>query len=196
MGIKLFALTLAAWLPAVAGTAVTAKGQSYGNPKAPILIEVYADFECPGCKEFHTQFVPQLLRNYVDTGKAYLIYHDLSFHAHSNEATGYALAAARIGKYKEVADALYLHQTEWSASGKVWDTVAAVLSPADRKKVAKLAKDPSVLAEVKAETDNGLPKIHKTPTMLVTHAMKERRFEGLPPWDIFQGWVDHDLLKK
>ncbi len=190
------ALALAACLPSLAASIPTAKGQSFGNPKAPILIELYADFECPGCKSFHLDFLPSLMRDYVDTGNAYLILHDLSFHLHSNEATGYALAAARIGRYKEVADALYMHQAEWSANGKVWDTVAAVLSPADQKKVAALAKDPGVLAEVKAETEAGKNRIKSTPTMLVTHAMKERPFVGVPPWDVFRDWVNHDLLKK
>ena len=126
----------------------------------------------------------------------FTVFHDLSAHPHSNEASGYAFAAARIGRYKEVADALYQHQAEWSASGKVWDTVAAVLSAADKKKVAALAKNPAVLAEVKAETDDGLAKVKQTPTMLVTHAMKQRRIEGTPPWDIFRDWMNNDLLKK
>jgi protein-disulfide isomerase len=195
---RVCALALAALLPAAAASPAPAKGQSYGNPKAPIVIELFSDFECPGCRSFHTQFLPQLMRDYVDTGKVYLVFHDLSFHAHSKEATGYALAAARIGRYKEVADALYQHQVEWSASGKVWDAVAAVLSAADQKKVAKLAKDPSVLAEVKAETEAGLKRIQKTPTLLVTHAMKQRRFEGMTKlqWDLFLDWVNNDLLKK
>jgi protein-disulfide isomerase len=192
---KLCALALAALLPGFAASAGPAKGKGFGNPAAPILIEIYSDFECPGCRQFHTEFLPLLTRTYIDTGKAYLVDHDVSFHAHSKEATGYALAAARIGKYQEVADALYQHQAEWSVSGKVWDTVAAALSAADQKKVAKLAQDPGVLAEVKAETDDGLKKIKRTPTMLVTQGMKQRVFEGAPPWDIFRDWLN-ELLKK
>ena len=26
---------------------------TFGNPKAPLLIEVFSDFECPACKYFH-----------------------------------------------------------------------------------------------------------------------------------------------
>lgn len=196
VAMKLCALVLAASVPVFAASAVTAKGKGFGNPAAPILIEVYTDFECPGCKAFHTDFLPLLMRDFVDMGKVYLVAHDISFHAHSKEATGYAFAAARIGRYREVSDALFQHQTEWSASGKVWDTVAAVLSPADQKKVAKLSKDPSVLAEVQAETDFGLAKIHMTPTMVVTHAMKEQRFEGKTiAFEIFRDWLN-ELLKK
>jgi len=197
VAVRLCALLLAAWLSAFAASAPTAKGKASGNPAAPILIEVYTDFECPGCGWFHTQFLPLLMRDYLDTGKAYLVTHDICWpmHTHTREATGYALAAARVGRYKEVADALFQHQAEWSANGKVWDTVAAVLSPADQKKVAKLAKDPSVLDEVQAETQAGLARIVKTPTMLVTCAGKQRRFEGAPPWEIFRDWLN-DLLKK
>ena len=194
-GMGLCALALAAWPPAWAAPAVTAKGKAFGNPAASVLIEVYSDFECPGCRAFHVDFLPRLMRDYIDTGKAYLVIHDLSFHAHSNEATAYALAAARIGRYREVADALFQRQTEWAASGKVWDAVAPVLSPADQKKVARLAKDPAILAEVKTESQAGLARIQKTPTMLVTFAMKERRFEAAPPWEMFRDWLN-GLLKK
>ena len=196
MSMKLCALALAALLPAFAASTGTAKGRAYGNPAAPILIEVYSDFECPACKAFHTQFLPLLVQNFISTGKVYLVDHDLSFHAHSNEATGYALAAARIGKYDDVANALFSHQTEWSASGKVWDTVAAVLSPAEQKKVAALAKDPSVIAEVKSETDQGRAKIQRTPTMLVIRGMKQYPFEGAPDWGIFSGFINELLGKK
>lgn len=195
VSMKLCALVLAALLPGFAASTGPAKGQGFGSPNAPILIEVFSDFECPGCKLFHTQFRPLLVRDYVTVGKVYLVAHDLSFHAHSNEATAYALAAARIGKYDEVADALYEHQTEWSASGKVWDTVAAVLSPAEQKKVSALAKDPGVLAEVKSETDDGKTKIQRTPTILVIRGMKQYRFEGSPKWEIFRDWLNELLTK-
>jgi protein-disulfide isomerase len=192
---KLCALVLAALLPGFAASTGTAKGKGFGNPGAPIMIEVYSDFECPACRQFHMQFLPVLVRDFIGTGKVYLVDHDMANHAHSNEATGYALAAGRIGKYAEVANALFEHQPEWSASGKVWETVAAVLSPADQKTVAKLAKDPTIAAEVKSETDDGRLKIQRTPTMLVIRGMKQYHFEGSPNWDIFSGFLN-ELLSK
>ena len=193
---KLCALVLAALLPGfAASTGTSKKGQPFGNPSAPILIELYSDFECPACRQFHQTMLPLLMRDYINTGKAYLVEHDMSNHPHSTEATGYALAAARIGKYTEVADALYQHQAEWSVSGKVWDAVAAVLSPADQKKVAALAKDSSVLAEVKSETDESRPKVQRTPTLQVIRSMKQYHFEGTPDWGLFSGFLN-DLLSK
>lgn len=194
---RLYALALAALLPGLAVAAGTARGQGFGNPAAPVVIELYSDFECPGCRQFHIDFLPQVMREFVVTGKVYLVAHDLCLpaHTHTREAAGYAFAAARIGKYREVADALFQHQPEWAANGKVWDVVAAVLSAADRAKVAKLAKDPSVLAEVQTETTDGLARIQRTPTMVVTQAMKQHRFEGMQNWGMFRDWLN-ELLKQ
>jgi len=192
---KLFALLLAGLLPACAANQAVAKGQGFGNPSAPILIELYSDFECPACRAFHSDLLPLLMRDFISTGKVYLIAHDLSFHDHSAESTAYAFAAARIGKYTEVADALFQHQMEWAQSGKVWDVVAAVLTPADQKKVAALAKDPGILAEVKTETDDGRLKIQQTPTIIVVHSMRQYRFVGSPNWDLLRGFLN-DLLNK
>jgi protein-disulfide isomerase len=192
---KVFALLLTAILPAFATNPPAAKGQGIGNPSAPLLMEVYSDFECPACKAFHTDLLPLLMRDYINTGKLYLVDHDMSNHVHSAEATGYAFAAARIGKYAEVANALFQHQAEWAQNGKVWDAVAGVLSPAEQKKVQALAKDPSVVAEVKSETDAASTKITQTPTLIVIHSMRQYKFVGSPNWDLFSGFLN-DLLKK
>ena len=186
---------LAAMLPLSAATGGAPKGKAVGNPAAPILIEVYSDFECPACRQWHLQLLPLLMRDYVNAGKAYIVFHDISNHPHSNEATGYALAAASVGKYSDVADALYEHQTEWAANGKVWQTVAVALNPAEQKKVAALAKEPSVVAEVTAETDFGRTKAQKTPTMIVINKMKQYKFEGTPNYSLLSGFFN-DLLAK
>ena len=191
---KVFALLLAGILPALAANPPVAKGQAYGSPSAPILLELYSDFECPACRAFHTDVFPELMRDFINPGKVYLVEHDLSFHDHSGEATAYAFAAARIGKYPEVANALFFHQTEWATSGKIWDAVAGVLSNADQKRVANLAKDPGVLAEVKVETDEGRQKIRQTPTMIVIKNMRQYQFVA-PNWELLRAFLN-DLLSK
>ena len=50
------------------------KGNTFGNPKAPLLIEVFSDFECPACKYMHDKEVPQIMKDFVDKHKAYMIY--------------------------------------------------------------------------------------------------------------------------
>ena len=60
-----------------------------------------------------------------------------------------------MGKYEQVADALFQNQPNWSNDGKVFETVASALTPAEQKKVQALAKDPGVLTEVDQEVQEG-----------------------------------------
>jgi protein-disulfide isomerase len=195
---KLLALALAALLPCLAATPDAGKGKAFGNPAAPILIELFSDFQCPACKTLHEQTLPLLMRDFVVAGKVYLVHREfpLNGHAHSREAAEYATAAARLGKYEQVAGALFKNQLAWSADGKVWETVAGALAPADQKKLQALAKDPAVLAEVQHEVDLALAtKINQTPTMIITHRLKRYPWSGYPNYDLFRRFLD-DLLTK
>ena len=94
---------------------------------------------------------------------------EIPAHKYSREAADYA-TAARLGIYQPVADVLFKKQTSWSESGKVWDTVATVLSPEQQKKVQALAKDPTVIAEVQRDVDAGTrERVSSTPTIYVNH---------------------------
>src|ERR1051326_518479 len=168
---KSCAIALVALLPCLAASLGDVnQAKMIGNPNAPVRIELFSDFQCPGCKSFHESLLPVIVRDYVIPGKVYILNHEfpLTMHAYSREAANLATAAATIGKYQQVADALFLNQLSWGTTGKVWDTVAAVLSPADQKKVQALAKDPAILAQVQADLDAGkLQGVPQTPTIVV-----------------------------
>ena len=175
---KLYAVALAAVLPCLAaGIPEVDKGKALGSPTAPIQIEVFSDFTCPHCRLLHDQTIPLLMKDYVVPGKVYLVFRDFPLtgpgHQYSREAFGYADAAARIGKYQEVADTLYANQATWAIKGGTWETVAAVLSPADQKKVLALSKDPGVIAEIQRELDEGVAAgVNATPTLIVSSGSK------------------------
>jgi protein-disulfide isomerase len=172
---RLAALVLTAILCCAAATGPEVdKGKILGSPTAPIRIDVYSDFECPACKTFHEQTLPLIVRDYVMAGKVYIVNREFPLnipaHRYSREAANYATAAARLGIYQPVADALFRGQAEWSANGKFWDAIASVLSPEQQKKVQAIAKEPSVAAEVQRDVDAGMKeKISSTPTIMVTH---------------------------
>jgi protein-disulfide isomerase len=175
------ALALALVLPCLAAPAGDEKAKTFGNPGAPVRIELYSDFQCPGCKAFHEVLLPVMIRDYVAPGKAYIYNHEfpLPMHPHSREAAQYAVAAASVGKYSQVADVLFLNQASWGTSGKVWETVASVLTPAEQKKVQALAKDPATLAQVQQEVDSGQQqRIPQTPTIIISRGTKRYSFPG------------------
>jgi protein-disulfide isomerase len=177
-GMKRYALALA-MLPvlAFAATLEVDKAKALGNPSAPVLMDVYVSFDCSHCRDLHETTIPLIVRDFVNSGKVYLVYREFplsgQYHPHAREAANLAVAAGRVGKYHEVAAALFKNQMSWSQSGKVWETVASVLPPADQKKVQGLAKDPGVLAEVQREYDAGVAAgISATPTVFVSQGSK------------------------
>lgn len=64
-----------------------------GDKNAPITIIELSDYECPFCKRHFDQTLPELIKNYIDTGKAKLVYRDLPLSFHDPMATTEAIAA-------------------------------------------------------------------------------------------------------
>lgn len=47
-----------------------------GNPDAPIKISEHSSFTCGACAAFHKDNFKQIKKDYVDTGKAYIVFDD------------------------------------------------------------------------------------------------------------------------
>lgn len=50
-----------------------------GNESAPVSIIEFGDYKCPACKDFDENFLPIILKELVDTGKAKLYFMNYSF---------------------------------------------------------------------------------------------------------------------
>jgi protein-disulfide isomerase len=149
--------------------------KSMGSRTAPILIDLFSDFQCPSCKMLHDQTLPDVIANYVNKGKVLLVYHDypLPMHEHAREAARWANAAATVHKYKEVGDAFFANQESWAKSGDLRSVVAKVLSADDMKKVDALMKDPKFDDGLSREVTLGAKAgVQGTPTMIVTHKLQ------------------------
>jgi len=64
-----------------------------GDKNAPITIVEFSDYECPFCKRHFDETLPQLVKNYVDTGKVKIVYRDFPLSFHDPMATKEAIAA-------------------------------------------------------------------------------------------------------
>lgn len=89
-----------------------------GDENAPVTIVEFSDFECPFCKRFYDQTYEQLKTEYVDTGKAKLVYRDLPLpmHANAQKAHEAAECADDQGKFWEYHDALFENQQSLGVS--------------------------------------------------------------------------------
>lgn len=64
-----------------------------GDKNAPVTIIEFSDYECPFCKRHFDETLPQLIQNYVDTGKVKIVFRDLPLSFHDPMATKEAVAA-------------------------------------------------------------------------------------------------------
>jgi protein-disulfide isomerase len=169
-----------------------------GSNNAPIIMEVYSDFQCPHCKHFHDDVQPQIVQNYVNSGKVYLIHHDfpLPTFKYSKEAALYAIAASRFKKYEVVSDTLFARQDYWGQNGKVDEVVATALTPDEMKKARALIKDPQVVQQLDHELELGkAAKISSTPSIFLTRHLRVIPVPANTSYPILSKVLD-DLLTK
>lgn len=141
-----------------------------GSPGAPVLCELYTDYECPHCAVFYLETLPQFVAAYVDSGKVRLIHRDfpLARHRYARLAARYADAAGQLGYYQATAAKLFRTQEVWSADGDIEGQVARAVPPAVLPKVRQLAQnDPapeaSIAADEAAAREN---RIDHTPSLV------------------------------
>jgi len=113
-------LRLLSQRPAQGGVTVTAPVRTsvtgapvLGRNDAPVTLVEFSDYQCPFCQRFFATTLPALKKDYIDTGKLRFVYRDfpLEMHPHAREAAVAAHCAGEQGKYWEMHDALFQHQT-------------------------------------------------------------------------------------
>ena len=86
-----------------------------GSPDAPITIIEYSSLTCPHCASFHKDTLPQLKEEWIETGRARLVYRHFPF-------DGLGLRAALVANCMEgnlhfvFLDALFKGQEKWARS--------------------------------------------------------------------------------
>lgn len=86
-----------------------APDKSKGNPDAPVVVEVYADFQCPWCRRFTLGPERQLEEEYVRQGKVLLMFRHFAFLG--EESRWAAECANEQGRFWDYHDKLFLEQS-------------------------------------------------------------------------------------
>jgi protein-disulfide isomerase len=173
--------------------------KAFGSKNAPVTMEVYSDFQCPACKQLYKTTNQQLIDNYVNSSKVYLVHRDfpLPMHAYSRVAASYARAAAHIGKNEPVEQALFQNQEKWEANGDVKGIVASVLNPADMKKVQALVDGKTLEPLIEKDKQLGqLVPINQTPTTVFHCKGQTYPYVGVMSYDILKQFLDQLLSQK
>jgi len=62
--------------PGVSTATITVNGvndidptKAFGSKSAPVVVEIFSDFQCPACKQLFLNTTQKVMENYVNTGK-------------------------------------------------------------------------------------------------------------------------------
>ena len=90
------------------------QGIALGNPKAKLTLVEFADPQCSACASFSTDALPELIQNYVRTGKLRIVFEGQTIVDHarqdSNRLLRMALAAGEQNKFWSFAEIIYANQ--------------------------------------------------------------------------------------
>jgi protein-disulfide isomerase len=186
-------------VPPATKTRATINYKESGSAGAPIVCEVYSDYECPSCAAFFRDTLPLLIAGYVRTGKVRLIHRDfpLTQHPYAKLAARYANAAGQAGQYDTAANRLFQTQDVWSVSGDLEAQLAPVLSPAVMRKVRDMVEHDQRLDDtVAADQAMGISDhLRATPTLVVVWKGNRQAISPIPSYALLKSYLD-DLLAR
>jgi protein-disulfide isomerase len=170
-----------------------------GSPNAPVVCEIYSDYECPWCARFYTGVFPQFVAEFVKTGKVRVVHRDfpLPQHRFSQLAARYANAAGETGHYDEVVNQLFASQSEWAENGNVDAAVAHALPPETMRQVRALVEsDPRLEATV--ADDLAIierERIKQVPTIVFIYKGTRRTVAGPPSFSLLRSYLEEMLAQ-
>ena len=170
------------------------KPATVGNSDAPVTIIEYASLGCSHCAHFHNEIYPKLKRDYIDTGKAKLVFTDFPLGTP-------ALAAAMIARcsgpkrYLGFIDIFFRAQRQWSHAEHPLEALKKTarfggLNSDDVDACLKQQKLIDYLQETarKASTKH---EINSTPSFLING----KKVAGALEYEKFREYVDEALKK-
>jgi protein-disulfide isomerase len=173
-------------------------GQSIGDPNALVKIDEFSDFQCPYCRVFHEETFPQILRDYVETGKVYFTYRNFpvvgggSSGGESMDAAVASVCAGQQGKFFEFHDLLFANQTGENIGDFAERRLYAMAEIAGLEADAfdQCYKSGASAAVVDSDRATGLQAgVNSTPSFLINGTP----FLGAQPYAEFQKVIDAAL---
>ncbi|CEG31068.1 DsbA family protein [Peribacillus simplex] len=169
-----------------------------GDSDAPITVVEFGDFKCPSCKAWGETIYPQLMSDYVDTGKVKFSYINVLFHG--DESKLGSLAGEAV--YKQNPESYWIFHKElfkaqpsenhdglWITNEKIFE-IAKTIPEIDVQQLQNDLENQTSLEEVKK--DEKLVeefKVQSTPSIMVNGTMLEDPFD----YEKIKSLIDKEL---
>lgn len=171
-----------------------------GDPNAPVTIAFWGDYQCPFCKRFELNTLPQIMTEYVNTGKAKVVFFDFAFLGNDSvTAAAYGRAIWKLypDQYFAWRAAMYNAQDEEGDQGfgdaASIDKIDATIQGIDAAKVKADVAANRAAYDAAAEADKAQGQkfgVSATPSFIIGTKL----IAGAYPFDNFKSAID-SLLK-
>ena len=169
------------------------KNHILGNPNAPVAIYEFSSLGCFHCQDFHVDILPQLKKDFIDTGKVKLIFADFPLDKPSLKASMLARCMPE-DKYYDFLALLFKKQTEWHRAKNPEDilTQYATLNGISAEEAQKCMSDEKIEGELMSIRQKGIDSygILGTPALLVATRNDRKVFNGLPGYSGLKEMLD------
>ncbi|MBU0577169.1 DsbA family protein [Patescibacteria group bacterium] len=162
-----------------------------GDADAPVTIVEFSDFQCPYCSRHVTNTMPDIIENYIDTGKVKYIFRDfpLGFHDKAKPAAMAAECVHEMGgadAYWEYHDTLFANQGSLDS-----DSLKSYASDMGYD-IADCLDSEKYADEVDADMAEGQEYgVQGTPAFFINGYM----ISGALPYSAFADMIDAELAK-
>ena len=89
-----------------------------GVDNAPVKIKIFSSLTCPHCANFHIKIVPEIKKNYIESGKVQLIFIDFPLDQAAFNASK-LLHCLDQKKQMAYLDTIYKNQDKWTAGSNI-----------------------------------------------------------------------------
>jgi len=156
-------------------TNIPTDGRTLGDPNAPHTMDMWEDFQCTACQVFTLDVEPQVVTNFVATGKLKLVYHDFltidqAGETESLDAANAALCANDQGQFWTYHDWIFANQYSENSGAFTKDRLKAIGQAAGIKNLSTFdscVDNGAHNAEVQGEQTQVQSSWSGTPTLIV-----------------------------
>ena len=164
-----------------------------GDPNAPITILEYSSLTCPHCATFHANTLPQLKKDYIDTGKVKLVFRDFPFDRAALQASMLA-RCSNPERYFGFLDVLFKSQNKWAGASDPAQALAQtgkLAGVGDQQFKECLANEAlaNKLIERRLEAEQKY-QVQSTPTFVIMRGDTVEKIVGAQPIAEFARVID------
>lgn len=163
-----------------------------GEADAPVTIIEYASLTCPHCAAFHKQVYPMIKEEYIDTGKAKLIFREFPFD--SIATAGFMLARCAEPKhYFGFIDVMFEQQSDWLGLGSPMEGIQEIARQGgfSDEQFQECLTDSDVLEGIRWIQERGAKEfeVQSTPTFFINGV----KVVGARPFEVLQTIIEKHL---